>query len=266
MILNDGVDIAELEKSLKQKALTKALEQAEKEMAERKISAAQLIQELKEQALKAQTLKEKTKENKIESVTKFAFQNVLQGSEYWCINNNFWDTSKYTLEQATVLSKTMVESEFCIDCEEVTHSMFCIDCIKCHGCYFCAHCFGCYHGGKLFQCKLCVFSEYCVGCDECYDCKYCYFCVDILKGEHKSYSMRTKHDDTSDCEIKGRRKHDRPSDSHQYFNMNWELARKKYQADQDPEKHDLFEKVSPEKWIKYIKNQCLEANDERNSK
>ena len=195
----DGTNITynELQKALKERELKKLVEQAEKEMVERKVSADELISEMKQrQEAKLQTKKkeqeaekrrqeaEKTRQAELEFKEKMKHMDkecrtilpFIDGEEYYKIGNNYWNTKKFTIEEAYKCSKTLVACEFCIDCCDSAFCDYCVNCISCNNCHYCANSIGCYFSYMLQRCKYCSFCRILTSCDGCMFCMLCTFC------------------------------------------------------------------------------------------
>ena len=93
-------------------------------------------------------------------------EEIKLNGDYWIDkNDNKWDKSLYSREQAIELSKTLTDCKECINCE------YCIECINCEHCIECIYCEDCK------DCRRCTY---------CTDCDYCEKCIDrTFSGDFK---------------------------------------------------------------------------------
>lgn len=107
---------------------------------------------------------------------------VEEGVVYVDHCNNKWSSSKYSLEEAKKLSKTMVNSHYNYNCSNLTNCSNMNNCHNCVNCHLCSYCIGC---------KSCLYSDNlrnCIECSYCYNCNSCINCQDC-----KSVSNRAMY-------------------------------------------------------------------------
>lgn len=88
-------------------------------------------------------------------------------------NNNKWDTYYYTLDEAEVHSRTMINCHDCCnchDCRDCAYCRNCLDCCKCTDCRYCRDCSNC------SNCAGCSHCDNCWDCIDCRDCRICKYC------------------------------------------------------------------------------------------
>ena len=66
-------------------------------------------------------------------------------------NNNSWDCSVYTEEQAEGWSKTLVGCNYCHNCTDCNNCNNCTDCYNCDNCHNCDNCDNCNNWNKTPQ-------------------------------------------------------------------------------------------------------------------
>ena len=82
-------------------------------------------------------------------------------------NNNSWDCSLYTEEQAEKWSKTLVDCSYCNNC---------YNCYNCRNCQHCRNCRNCRNCSNCNNCNYCNSCNYCNYCRSCDNCRHCYNC------------------------------------------------------------------------------------------
>lgn len=60
---------------------------------------------------------------------------IINNINYWVIENNFFQTDLYSLEQAQSMAKTLTNCKGCYNCSN------CYNCRSCDKCNFCQNCF-----------------------------------------------------------------------------------------------------------------------------
>jgi hypothetical protein len=80
-------------------------------------------------------------------------------------NNNRWNSSIYTLDQAAEDSATLINCNRCTNCANCSSCDSCTNCDRCDNCNHCNHC---------TDCGSC---NYCTSCDSCTDCNSCNYCA-----------------------------------------------------------------------------------------
>ena len=98
---------------------------------------------------------------------------TLKNGYYFDENNNSWSAEKYTLEEATEASATLVA---CVDCVDCRDCRACRACRACVGCGYCHYCVGCGYCRYCRDCRSCRDCRDCVGCLACRDCRSCVDC------------------------------------------------------------------------------------------
>lgn len=72
--------------------------------------------------------------------------------EYWVFGTNKWSKSSYTFDEAELLSKTLINCSYCIDCEACHYCRRCTACVNLHFCDDCSGCVDCSFSEALEDC------------------------------------------------------------------------------------------------------------------
>ena len=102
----------------------------------------------------------------------------IVGNYYVDENNNKWNKSCYTKEEATMWSKALIN---CYDCKNCNGCYDCSGCRDCNGCHACHNCNNCNYCNCCNYCRDCSDCNYCHDCLDCSDCSYCSNCRDCNK-------------------------------------------------------------------------------------
>lgn len=90
---------------------------------------------------------------------------IKEFDDYWMDeNNNTWDKNRYTKEEATMWSKTIIDCYDCHNCNDCNNCNYCFDCHNCNNCGYCSGCSNC------FDCNYCRDCCNCSNCSKCSDC------------------------------------------------------------------------------------------------
>lgn len=91
---------------------------------------------------------------------------------YWTDeNNNRWNASIYSCEEAAENSESLA---------------YCRDCENCKNCRFCTGCESCY------DCTNCNDCRYCTNCEDCVRCDFCKNCLGCFDFEDNPQIYRTR--------------------------------------------------------------------------
>src|SRR5574344_1733687 len=90
-------------------------------------------------------------------------------------NCNEFSCSKYTKEEAEAIAETLIECNFCLDCERCTKCVNCIECRGCNNSNSCTYCKedtdGCCNN-YCISCTDVMFSDVCIKCTGCRQIKF----------------------------------------------------------------------------------------------
>lgn len=81
------------------------------------------------------------------------FKTVERSSYHVDENNNKWDATKYTLEEATKYSRSLENCTDCSNCKFCSDCANCNDCNNCENCKNCVDCKNCRHYYNCNDCK-----------------------------------------------------------------------------------------------------------------
>ena len=79
---------------------------------------------------------------------------MKQKNGYWLDkNNNKWNSTIYTKEQAEKYSVTLLNCSNCSNCRDCE---YCRDCSDCSNCEYCRDCSDCRYCSDLYNCKFMI--------------------------------------------------------------------------------------------------------------
>lgn len=113
---------------------------------------------------------------------------MIKTENGWYIdeNNNRWNDSDFTAEEAAMYSATLKNCKNCTDC---CFSENCDSCVSVDFCYACTDCIQCTHCHACISCRNCSSCEACKNCRRCNclvactNCDYCSFNYQINDGD-----------------------------------------------------------------------------------